>query len=192
MIGFIVGTVCLIGLIKVLRHGRCGGGYGYGGRCGGYGYGGGCGRGACGGGFGGPFGHHGHHGHGPWGEGGGDPARWMLRGLFQRLDTTPGQEKVILQAVETLREKGREGRDAVRGTGADVAKAFRGERFDESAMADAFTRQDAALESAQKGLFEALAKVHEVLDERQRRELADMMERGLGMWSRWGGGPYRA
>jgi Heavy-metal resistance len=188
MIGFIVGTVCLIGLLKTLRRG-------YGGRCGGgYGYGGGCSRGGGWGGHGGGWGGHGrgHQGRGPWGEGGGDPSRWMLRGLFERLDTTPGQEKVILQAVETLREKGREGRDAVRGTGSDVAKAFRGERFDESAMADAFTRQDAALESAQKGLFEALAKVHEVLDERQRRELADMMERGLGMWSRWGAGPYRA
>ncbi len=188
MIGFIVGTVCLIGLLKTLRHGHCHGGR-FGGGCGG-GFGGGCGGGLCGGGRWG--GRWGGHGHGFRGEGGGDPMRWMLRGLFERLDTTPGQEKVILQAVEALREKGREGRDAVRGTGTDVAKAFRGERFDESAMADAFTRQDAALESAQKALFEALAKVHEVLDERQRRELADMMERGLGMWSRWGGGPYRA
>ena len=59
-------------------------------------------------------------------------------------------------------------------------------------MADAFTKQDAALESTQKALFEALAKVHEVLDERQRRELADLMERGLGGWGPWGAGPYRA
>lgn len=178
MIGFIIGTACLIGLIKVLRHGR--GGCGYGGRCG---------RGGCGGGWGGRYG---HEGRGGWGGGHGDPARWMLRGLFERLDTTPGQEKVILAAVETLREKGREGKGALHATGGDVAKAFRGEHFDESAMADAFTRQDAALESMQKGAFEALAKVHEVLDERQRRELADMMERGVGMWSRWGAGPYRA
>ncbi len=189
MLGFIIGTACLIGLIKTLRHGRaCGyGGCGYGGRCGGGG-GGGCGGGGCGGGWGRGH-HHGHHGH--WG-GGRDPQRWMLRGLFERLDTTPGQEKVILEAVETLRAKGREGRDAVHGTAGDVAKAFRGERFDEAAMVEAFTRQDAALESAQKGLFEALAKVHEVLDERQRRELADMLERGVGFWSNWRGGPYRA
>jgi len=41
----------------------------------------------------------------------------------------------------------------------------------------------------------ALAKVHEALDERQRRELAELFEhggwgRGRGGWSRWGGGGY--
>lgn len=207
MFGFILGTVCLVGLMKTLRRARHG--Y-YGGHWGrGYALGGACGGGACGYGGHGPWGHGGHGGpfgggfgprggrgfeggEGPWGARGGDPLRWMLRGLFERLDTTPGQEKVILAAVEAMRAKGGEIRDAVHGTGGDVAKAFRGERFDESAMADAFTRQDAALENAQKALFEALAKVHEVLDERQRRELAELMERGLGFWSHRGfGGPYR-
>jgi hypothetical protein len=188
MIGFLIGTACLIGLMKVLRRGRC---HGYG-----YGYGGGCGGGM----RRGWGGHGGHGGHGPWGGhegqggrwGGGDMPRWMLRGLFERLDTTPGQEKVILQAVEGLREQTRSAREALHATGGHAAKAFRGERFDESAMAEAFTKQDAALESAQKALFEALAKVHEALDERQRRELADLMERGVGPWSAWGAAPYRA
>ncbi len=188
MIGFLIGTACLIGLVKVLRHGRCHG-YGYGG------YGGGCGGGGCGmrrgwGGHQGPWGGHEGHG-GRWG-GGGDVQRWMLRSLFERLETTPGQEKVIVQAVEGMREQARSAREAVHATGGHAAKAFRGERFDEAAMADAFAKQDAALESAQKALFEALAKVHEALDERQRRELADMMERGVGPWGRWGAGPYRA
>jgi hypothetical protein len=116
----------------------------------------------------------------------------MLRGLFQRLDTTPGQEKVITQALGELRERGREGRDVLHATGEHAARAFRGERFDEGAMAEAFTRQDAALETMQKALFEALAKVHEALDPRQRREVAEMLERGPRAWSRWGGGPYRA
>jgi len=181
MIGFLIGTACLLGLMKVIRRGRCHG----------YGYGGGCGGGM-------RRGWGGHGGHGPWDGheggrwGGGDAARWMLRGLFERLDTTPGQEKVILQAVEGLREQMRAGREALHATGGHAAKAFRGERFDESAMADAFTKQDAALESAQKALFEALAKVHEALDERQRREFAELLERGVGPWSRWGAAPYRA
>lgn len=175
MIGFLIGTACLIGLIKTLRHGYgCHGGYSHGchgmSRCGG--------------------GRWNHHGGRTWG--GGDPQRWFLRGLFERLDTTPGQEKVILQAAEQLRAQMRTGREALHDTGAHAARAFRGERFDEAAMADAFTKQDAALESTQKALFEALAKVHEVLDERQRRELADLMERGVGAWAPWGAGPYRA
>lgn len=60
-------------------------------------------------------------------------------------------------------------------------------------MADAFTRQDAALESMQKGAFEALAKVHEGSSTNASAASSPkMMERGVGMWSRWGAGPYRA
>lgn len=159
MIGWLIGTACLLGLVKVLRRGR-------GHRCGA---------------------HRGCGGHGPWSGHGhpGDVHRWMLRGLFERLDTTPGQEKVILQAADALREQARTGREALRATGGDAARAFRGERFDEGAMAEAFARQNAALEAAQKALFEALAKVHEALDERQRREVAELLERGVGPWSRW-------
>ncbi len=200
MLGFIVGTACLIGLVKVLRRG-CG--YGYGGyrgygRLGGGCHGGGChGGGGWGGGWhgGGWHGHHGGPGHfgaqGPWGDGGNNGARWMLRSLFERLQTTPGQERVILDAVEAVRKQGADGREALKQTAGDAARAFRGERFDEAVMGDAFARQDAALEAMQKAMFDALQKVHDALDERQRRELAEMMERGVGFFGRWNQGPYR-
>lgn len=182
MLGFIFGTVCLVGLIKTLR-----GGCGYGGRWGG----GHCGGGECGGGrWGGGWGGHHHHGHGRWG-GRGDWHRWALRGLFERLDTTPGQEKVILEAADNLRSKGREAREVMFATAGDAARGMRGERFDESTMAAAFARQNEALAAMQKAAVESFAKVHEALDERQRRELADLMDRGVGTWGRWGGGPYR-
>lgn len=67
MFGFIIGTVCLIALVKVLRRGR--GWYGHR-----WGY--------------GP--HGGGYGHGYMGGGG---ARWFLRGLFHRLETTPGSHQ---------------------------------------------------------------------------------------------------
>ena len=51
MFGFLIGTLSLIGLIKVIRNGRGWGGHGF---------------------------------------RGGGAKRWMLRRLFQRLDTTPG------------------------------------------------------------------------------------------------------
>src|SRR5215475_12529685 len=81
MFGFIIGTVCLIALLKVLRRG--------------YGYGWSHGCGPCGAGYDGS--HHGRFG-------GGFGRRWMLRWLFERLETTPGQERVILQAIERLTE----------------------------------------------------------------------------------------
>lgn len=180
MCGFLIGTACLIGLIKVLRHGRgC-----HGGGCGG-----------CGGGRGwGRWGHHGHH-HGPggggWGGwGGGGPERWFLRGLFERLDTTPGQEKVILASVEQVRERVRTLREEVDRTRGDVARAMREPALDEAALAAVWARHDAAVTELRTVFGEALGKVHEALDERQRRELADMIESG-GFFRRHHHGPYR-
>jgi hypothetical protein len=180
MLGFIIGTACLIGLIRTIRHGRCGrGGYGHGGRCGG---------GRCGD----------ERGHGPWGHRGGgrrddgSALRFMLRPLFERLETTPGQERVILDAAEALRARVAASKDALRSTASDAAKAFRGERFDEGVMGESFAKQDEALEATQKAVFEALQKVHDALDERQRRDFADHIERFTGAAGRWGQGPYRA
>ena len=74
IIPIILGAVLLLGLAKrafFLRR------FGYGGGCGHRGY---------------------HHGYG--GYGGHGPGRsWWLRGLFSRLDTTPGQEKEIRAAM---------------------------------------------------------------------------------------------
>lgn len=183
MLGFIVGTACLIGLIRTLRHGRCGhGGYGYGGGYGGCG----CGGGRCGG---------GHwpgreHGGGRWDDG--SALRFMLRPLFERLATTPGQERVILEAAEALRARATATKEALRSTAGDAAKAFRGERFDEGVMGESFAKQDEALEATQKAVFEALQKVHDALDEQQRRDFAEYIERFTGASGRWGRGPYRA
>ncbi len=198
MLGFIVGTMCLIGLVKTLRYGgRCGhGGYGY------YGHGGG---GRCGGRhWGDPRlgGDEQGYGRGPWGRGGGGwergggdegaALRFWLRPLFERLATTPGQERVILDAATSLRAKVGASKEALRATAGDAAKAFRGERFDEGVMGESFAKQDEALEATQKAVFEALQKVHDALDEQQRRDFADHIERFTGGRGPWGRGPYRA
>ena len=205
MIGLLIGTACLVGLIKCARYGRCGrgcGGYGGHGRCGGSSHGG-CGGGRCGGheGWGGYEGWHDDH-QNFGGPGFGGPERWMLRGLFQRLQTSPGQEKVILEAVETLKAQRATVKDVFRETRADAAKGFRAEGFDEALMGAAFARQDEAITAVRKAAMDAFAKVHAALDERQRRELADIIERGPAGWGHGGhrgwnpqwrgeGGPYR-
>ena len=170
MLGFIVGTACLIGLIRTLRRGCCGrGGCGYGGCCC-------CGGGRCSG--------------GRWDEGA--ALRFMLRPLFERLATTPGQERVILDAAESLRARVKASKESLRVTAVDAAKAFRGERFDEGAMGESFAKQDEALKATQKSMFEALQKVHDALDEKQRRDFAEYIERFTSASGRWGHGPYRA
>ncbi len=184
MLGFIIGTVCLIGLIKTLRwtygrgrFGGCHGGSGYGGGFGGGGYGG-----WGGGGFG--PGHHGfggHDHHQGWGWGGG--SRWsgpgfFLRMISERVDATPAQEKVIAAAIDEVREAGRKAREEVRGARSDLAKAMRSPAFDEVLFGEMFAKQDTALDAARKSVMGALGKVHDVLDEKQRERLADLIDRG--------------
>ena len=189
MFGFLIGTVCLIGLIKVLRGGfRRRWGYG--------GYGGGCGwsGGSCGGGGGyrDSGGHHdqwgGHDGgYDRWGDRGGP---FWMRGLFQRLRTSPGQEKVIRDAFDELRRAASELRDEGRHSRNDVAKAVRSPSFDETVMGELFARHDTHLEKMRKEAVGAIGKVHAVLDDRQREILAEIIERGP-FGGRFGGGPFR-
>lgn len=160
MIGFLIGVACLIGLVKVLRHGRC---WGSGGGCHG--------------------GRHGHHGRGR-GRGG-----FFMRGLFERLDTTPGQEKVIREAFEELRDGARGMKDEVRHTRDAVASALRAGIVDETQLGDLFARQDERLTELRKTFIGALAKVNDALDDDQRRKLADAIGSGRGFG--WGG-PYRS
>jgi len=168
MIGFLIGTACLIGLVKVLRHGR---GWRYG-----------------------------RWHHGGWGP------RAGLRWLFERLDTSPGQEKVIMGAVEDLWKTKREVGEEFLQTRKDVARAMRGEAFDEAALDEAFGRQDALIAKLRASVKASLQTVHEALDERQRKLAGDMLEgqimafgRGCGRFSHHHGhghgpeqGPYRS
>jgi heavy-metal resistance protein len=164
MFGFIFGTACLIGLVKLARRGGCGGGYGY------------------------------YGGHGHWGRGfrGGGPQSWMLRGLSYRIGATPGQEKVIAEAFENIRTAFSKIHDEKDKARRDVATAFKQETFDHGPMKDAFTRADGILEEIQRTILVELSKVHEALNPEQRKQVADLLENGFGGgWGRhqgWGGG----
>jgi len=125
MFGFIFGTLCLIGLVRIAtrrRYGR----YGYGH----YGYGHFHGGGPCGG--SGRFG-----GFGP---------RAALNSVLARLDTAPGQEKVITQAVADFVENARQSGRDVRDTRRTIADVLRSEHVDEARLHEVFARHDAALD----------------------------------------------
>lgn len=156
MLGFLFGTVCLVGLIKVLRHG--GHGQGWGRRA--------------------------------WGRGRLGPRR-MLRGVFERLDISPGQEKVIAQAAGELMDAAAPLREEMHATRRDVALALRSPTLDEVALGELFARHDDALREARKRAVGAIARVHDALDDRQREALAALLENGRR--HRGGGplGPYR-
>jgi hypothetical protein len=170
---------CAIGLIALLKHRRfgrhCGegGGYGYGGPWGGHG---------------GWHGHDGPDGFGVPRPGGfrGFGFRGMMRGLFERLDTTPGQEKAIMKAIADLREAMGAARTEMKGSRQDFAEAFRRGPIDEAAMADIFVRHDTVISDTRRKAVEAVGRIHEALDDNQRAQVADLLEHGLG-FSRGGG-----
>ena len=142
MLGFIFGTVCLIGLVKVIRGGRR---WGYGG----------------------------------WNQdSGGGPRRWMLRRLFQRLDTTPGQEKVITETFDELQEKFRAVREQLMNGRGVFAKSVRGEHFDGESVRDQFEKQQGAFEELKKAAVAGAQKIHEALTPEQRAVAGDLIEFG--------------
>ena len=168
MFGFVVGTLCLIGLVKLHRMRRMMWAYGHGYEDG------------CGPSFG--HGHHRSFGGGFPGFGGrhrGGP-RAGLYALFHALDATPGQEKVIRAAVDEVRTAAAETRGEWKQSRVDLAGAFRSESFDAEVMGNAFARHDEHLERLRKAVTGALAKVHDALDEKQRARLAEWLDAGGG------------
>jgi len=121
------------------------------------------------------FGRHWHHRHG---HGYGYGPRAALHGLLERLDTAPGQEKVILGAVDEFVDRARDSGRDIRETRRDIANAVRGERVDEARLAEVFGRHDAAIDKLRAASVDALRKVHEALDERQRKVLGDLLDSG--------------
>lgn len=148
MFGFFFGTLCLIGLVRLVGRGRWRRRHGY-------------------------YGHwhgHGFHGYGP---------RGAINAVLARLDTAPGQEKVIHQAVSDFIDQARTQGREVRDTRRAVSEALRGERLDEARLNEVFGRHDAALDNVRRAGVDALRKVHEALDERQRKILGDLLESGF-------------
>src|SRR5439155_14944861 len=154
-LGFLIGTICLIGLVRVLVGRRYYGGFHH---YGGYGYG--------PPGWGGGWGHHGGPGH--WGR-----RRGFLFSILGRLDATPSQEKAIMTALDELKDTARELRGTVRETRGDVARTLREPTFDESVLGAADRRLEVAGEKLRRAAIAAIGKIHGVLDDRQRKVLGD-------------------
>jgi hypothetical protein len=206
MFGFIIGTVCLVALIATIRRARWGY-YGYGGGCGHRGWGGhhrhGGGWGGGGGGWGGPpWARGGWDDHGPdfgqrdqgHGRGFGGRMGFVMRFLSERLDASPAQEKVIAQAVDEMREAIGKARDGFKASRGDVANAVRSDNFDVTHVGALFSKHDDAIDGVRKAFVSAMQKVHDALDERQRKILADIIEAGPGGFfgggRGGGGGPW--
>jgi uncharacterized membrane protein len=157
MLGFIIGGIAAIGLIKLVRRHHA------------------------------PFGCAGYYGPGFGAVRRGFGPRSMLRMVFERLRTTPGQERAIVAALERLRENRSPIRDEIRQTRDDVASTVEGGLMDDAMLDETFHRHDRLLAQVRVSWVEALKTISETLDERQRKELASLIRGrhffGRGWWS---------
>lgn len=120
------------------------------------------------------WGHHGRFGRSRFGFG----PRRMLNGLFERLETSPSQEKVIMDALYGFKKEAKGARSELEGARGEVASALRQDVFDEMLLGAALTRVDNTVDVLRKAALDAFGKVHAALDERQRKLLADFVETG--------------
>ena len=125
---------------------------------------------------------YGHRGAGGWSW------RGRMRWLFERLDTSPGQEKVLVQAADDLTEAAAKIRDEMSATRAAIARSLRGETFDAASLRELDAKHDELINNLRETLRTSLSRIHEALDPKQRRELADLLEHGWGYGYRGGHG----
>lgn len=164
MLGWIIGTLCLIGFAKVtFGHSRWRRWHHAGWHHGGGHYG-------------------GWHRHG-CGGGGDYPGPWMPRGLyfaFQRLGTSPGQEKAIRSALEQARDAIGAVRPNLKEVRTELAGAFAQEHFDPSSVDAVWSRHEGEFAKLRQIVSETLASIHAVLDSKQREQLAHWMRMNRG------------
>ena len=132
-------------------------------------------------------GHRGFHGRHRRGRDGG-----FLWHLFDRLDTSPGQEKEIRKAVREFREEAWGLRGQWGATRSAAVDSFGEDLFDEGPLDALFVEQDQKIAEVREALKKTLHRVHDALDDEQRAELASWLKRwGTGRGGRRNWGPYR-
>lgn len=135
--------------------------------------------------------HHHHHGWHRGGWYGNYYARRHRAGLHMALahiDATPAQERAIVAEVDKLHDRLHTAKSTVKDGRVDLAAAVRGATLDDAALGAVLGRVDSATAEARSAVLEALRNIHATLDDKQRAQLADLLDQG---WWRRAGSPYR-
>ena len=103
--------------------------------------------------------------------------------VFEKLRTTKEQETKLLELVKESKEHAKELRKKMAGSKKELADALRSESFDETLVGGFQASVEQGLDDLRAPSIATLAKLHAILDEGQRKELADMIERGPRSWA---------
>jgi hypothetical protein len=147
MFGFLVGTVCLVGLLGVVRAGRVRGRH----------------RGSCG--------HGGHHGkHRTRSARRRGFSRAFAEIFKRRLDVDEEQEDIVDHAFKDLFSAAGALKEALANSREDIASAFAGDSVDDASLDVVFAHQDEEVKDGRRKVVSALKQIHAVLTPEQREE----------------------
>jgi Spy/CpxP family protein refolding chaperone len=103
---------------------------------------------------------------------------WGRNWAFRRLDTSPGQEKVIRTAMAEARTLLTELRDENKGAKQELAQLLEAEQFDEQAVNAWWSGRQGALDAVKPRVIALGKQIHDVLDPEQRSKLARWVASG--------------
>lgn len=104
--------------------------------------------------------------------------RHLLRALFARLDTTPGQEKAIASSLHEAGQRLRDLRSGLRDKRRDLAALIGSDVLDVAALEALLAEHQTTFDSVRKELVTTISTIHEALDTEQRRELSELLADG--------------
>lgn len=110
--------------------------------------------------------------------------RARLRFVLRRLDTMPGQEREILDALDELFETAADARGELADLREEIAFALRADELDEASAEALLARLEPSIATLRAALARAMARVSGALARDQREHLAAMIEAGASPWRR--------
>lgn len=105
-------------------------------------------------------------------------ARWMLRGLFARLGTSPSQEQVLVDDATALRQAMAALRSDWEGARGELADLLAAADLDAGRVDEVLAARQARLSELRRQAAEAVARFHAVLDAGQREALSRLVREG--------------
>lgn len=116
-------------------------------------------------------------------------ARGFYR-FFSRLGATPGQERVLRNAMLDLRDASREALAHTKEARPELASILAESSFDEERVRGWLAARKTELETLEDRFLASLKQVHDVLDDEQRRELSTFVKHGPWLFGRYARGGY--
>jgi Spy/CpxP family protein refolding chaperone len=117
---------------------------------------------------------------------GGYGAYWA----FRRLDTSPGQEKVIRTALSEAREVFRDFRKSNHGAKQELGPILEAEHLDERALESWLGARESSFQELKPRLMDIAKRIHDVLDPEQRRRVARWVTSSHGYHHHYHGHHY--